>query len=121
MISLEVIIWIIFAHWFSDFVCQTDYWARNKSKYNAVLFQHVLLYSVLMGLAVSFVTIGLYIPFVFFLVTFVCHFATDWVTSRITSKLAAKEDWHNFFVVIGLDQMLHYIQLFITFYLLTAK
>lgn len=121
MISLGVIIWILFAHWFADFVCQTDYWARNKSKYNAVLFQHVLLYSVLMGVAVAIISDGLYTPFIFFLVTFACHFATDFVSSRMTSKLAAKEDWHNFFVVVGLDQFLHALQLFVTFYLLTTR
>jgi len=33
----------------------------------------------------------------------------------INAKLWAKGDVHNFFVSIGFDQVLHYIQLFITF------
>lgn len=121
MISLGTIIWIMFAHWFSDFVCQTDYWARNKSKSGAVLATHVAAYSMIMFVAVALTGLGLGTAFLFASISFFFHFWTDFVTSRITSKLAAKEDWHNFFVVIGIDQFLHFTQLFITYYLLTNK
>lgn len=122
MVSLGIIIiiWLMFAHWFADFVCQTDYWAKNKSKSGLVLALHVWAYSAIMFVAVALTGIGLANAFLFFGVCFFFHFWTDFVTSRITSKLAAKEDWHNFFVVIGFDQFLHFAQIFITYYLLTT-
>lgn len=40
------------------------------------------------------------------------HWLTDFVSSRITKKLWELKDYHNFFVVIGLDQLCHYVVLF---------
>jgi hypothetical protein len=119
MINVYVIVWILFIHWFADFVCQPDRWARNKSKSNAVLLSHVGLYSTLVAVVgVGFISNGL-MPIVWmFLVSFVCHFVTDYITSRITSKLYEKQLWHNFFVVIGFDQFLHATQLLLTYYYL---
>lgn len=79
---------------------------------------------------------------IFFLpITFYFHTITDYFTSRLNSKLWAKVEYykalkisdgnnqdyydgrigksiHNFFVSIGFDQILHYVQLFTTYYLL---
>lgn len=121
MISLVVVIWLLFAHWVADFIFQTDYWAKNKSTSNVVLGLHVLVYSLMMGVAVLCVTSGLYTALLFTVITFVCHFCTDYVTSRITSSLAKVENWHDFFIVVGLDQLLHIVQILLTFYLLVAK
>jgi len=52
-------------------------------------------------------------------ITFICHTATDYFTSRVNAKLWEKGQVHNFFVSIGFDQYLHYIQLFVTFYYLS--
>lgn len=75
-------------------------------------------------------------------ITFICHTITDYFTSRLNAKLWNKVSYymdedmcralgrsyckgerqkyaHNFFVSIGFDQLLHYVQLFLTFYLLT--
>lgn len=109
--------WVLFAHWVADFVCQTHWQASNKSKDWNALFRHVLVYTAVMGafLAPLFVMrgVGLYFA-IFVVVTFGAHFVTDAITSRISSRLYAKGDWHNFFVVIGFDQFLHYAQLFVT-------
>ncbi|CAN5116782.1 hypothetical protein BH09PAT1_BH09PAT1_6530 [soil metagenome] len=119
MISIEGIIWILLIHWFADFVYQTDYWAKNKSKSNLVLATHVLVYSLLMLMAVYLSGMSIINSFIFFASTFLFHFWTDYISSRLSNKLAEKEDWHNFFVAIGVDQFLHYAQLFITYYILT--
>jgi hypothetical protein len=122
--SLGLILSIIFIHWFADFVLQTDWQAKNKSKNNKALLSHTWTYSLV------WYTIGVfyamsdpnYIPWsltLFVLITFVAHTLTDYFTSRLNSKLWAKGDVHNFFVSVGFDQVLHYAQLFGTFYLLT--
>ncbi len=51
-------------------------------------------------------------------ITFATHWITDYFTSRWTSKLYAKGDIHNFFVVVGLDQFIHYTTLLGTYFLL---
>lgn len=119
--SVLVILWVIFVHWFADFVCQTHWQASNKSKNWLALYRHVTNYTFITALfliwifplALDFkrdwVPIGL-----FLLITFTCHFLTDAVTSRITARLYTRQDWHDFFVVVGFDQFLHYAQLFLT-------
>ena len=44
----------------------------------------------------------------------VLHLITDAVTSRITYKLWGRSKMHDFFVVVGFDQMIHYTCLFVT-------
>jgi hypothetical protein len=66
-----------------------------------------------------FNTLGaIFISLWFSTLTFIFHWSTDYVTSRLNSKLWAKGDVHNFFVSVGFDQVLHYAQLFLTYYLL---
>jgi len=120
--SLTIIFSIILIHWFSDFVLQTHWQAVNKSKSNEALTEHVLSYSTVWLLVSNIyaVVTGNYIMLAFFMpITFVCHWITDYFTSRLNSKLWAKGDYHNFFVSVGFDQVLHYIQLFLTFQLLS--
>lgn len=94
-------------HWFADFVCQTKWQASNKSKNNEALARHVGSYTVILGLA-TLVMFGIaWTTMVFIVVNGMLHFVTDYFTSRWSSKLYAKQDWHNFFVVIGFDQLIH--------------
>jgi hypothetical protein len=124
-VSLYVIFGIILIHWFADFVCQTDWEAQNKSKNNLALLQHTIKYTsiwVIFGVLYCTFSSTLYNPFslsIFALITFVGHTLTDYVTSRVNSYLWNKKDVHNFFVSVGFDQVLHYVQLFLTFDLLT--
>jgi len=98
--------------------------AVNKSKSWFWLWVHATVYSL------CFIPWG----FKFYLITFLTHFVTDAITSRITSKLwfiklegpvadegEPRELWyayprlqgnrHYFFVMIGLDQFIHYCTL----------
>lgn len=148
MFTLTQIFGIIVIHWFADFVIQTDKQAKGKSKNWKDLLSHTFTYSITFFGLLSFLNplfnIGLtfYFGFYFFLITFICHTITDYFTSRLNSKLfpkffelkmsnnayvdneiiafpKSKFKLHNFFVSIGFDQVLHYIQLFLTFYFLT--
>jgi hypothetical protein len=90
-------IFILFIHFIADFVLQTDAMARNKSTSNKFLLNHVAVYTACLGL------FGLE----FALVNGVAHFAIDWCTSRLSSKMWKAGRTHDFFVVIGFDQFLH--------------
>ena len=122
-LSLIEILSIIVIHWFADFVLQTHWQATNKSKNNGALTMHVLSYSTVWSLTAniySILTGHYYVLALFPVITFICHWVTDYFTSRLNSKLWAKGDIHNFFVSVGFDQVLHYVQLFLTFYILKS-
>lgn len=128
MLSLIEVFSIIIIHWFADFVLQTDKQAKGKSKNWGDLLTHTFTYSsvwifascLLIGYANKTQTTQWYVihSFLFSLTTFITHTITDYYTSRLNSKLWAKGDVHNFFVSVGFDQVLHYIQLFTTYYIL---
>jgi ABC-type multidrug transport system fused ATPase/permease subunit len=120
MIPLNVVLLFMFWHWVADFVLQTDWQAKNKSSNNLALLNHVLVYSMVFY-AMIFFLINPFIAAIFFVITFVAHFTTDYFTSRLNTKLWKEGKVHYFFVSIGFDQFLHYAQLFITYYLLTKK
>ena len=108
MIDIKIIFLIIMLHWFADFILQTSWMAQNKSKDNFALSVHVFVYSI------PFMVIG----FWYAILNGFLHFCIDYFTSRITSNLWSKGDVHNFFVIIGLDQSLHFICLFGTYLIL---
>lgn len=124
--TLTIIFSIIFVHWIADFVCQSHWQATNKSKNNYALLAHTITYSMVYAFLsywVMFfylmitkekVTIDSDLLYWFVPITFVCHTITDYFTSRLNAKLWAKGDVHNFFISVGFDQVLHYIQLFLT-------
>jgi hypothetical protein len=117
MISIPAFLCLLWVHIVADVVFQTNTMAINKSKSNLWLFIHVSIYS------------GCFWPFIFVLgfwktwwlitLTFIAHFATDYVTSRMTSKFWKVERRHAFFVTIGIDQGLHMTALILTYWLLS--
>lgn len=99
---------LLAVHWFADFVLQTHWQASNKSKNNEALMRHVGVYTLVLAAAVPFIfAVNSLAPFLFVMVNSALHFCTDYVTSRISSRLYTKQDWHNFFVIIGFDQLIH--------------
>lgn len=121
--DLFEIIVIIVIHWFADFVLQTDKQAKGKSKEFKWLIKHTLTYSFVFYGIFCFYSIYyvldlniLLLGTKFFFITFIAHTITDYFTSRINAKLWDKGKVHEFFVSVGFDQVLHYIQLFATYY-----
>jgi hypothetical protein len=112
---------LLVTHWVADFVLQTHWQSINKSKNNIALGKHVATYTGVLAVA-SAALFGVTLPWAAFVVgNGMLHFATDYGTSRWTSRLHAKQDWHNFFVVIGLDQLIHQTTLAVTMWLVVAN
>ena len=112
--TLTAALLIIWAHWIGDFILQSDWHAQNKSKNSWILAHHVT------GYILPFVILGFFIPisFAWIIINWIGHFCTDYVTSRISSKLWAKKEVHWFFVTIGADQAIHFTTLFASYVLL---
>ena|ERR1700743_2875289 len=104
---------LLAVHWFADFCLQTDWQAQNKSKSNVALLRHVLVYSACLTVAA-----GLMFPapewLLFVWLNGALHFGTDYVTSRASARLYAKGDRHNFFAMVGFDQLIHQVTLALT-------
>ena len=84
----------------------------NKSKRVDALTRHVATYTAVLAI-VSAALFGAW-GLLFAALNGVLHFGTDYVTSRWTAGLLAKQDLHKFFVVVGLDQLTHQATLCVT-------
>ena len=83
--------------------------AINKSKRIDALVAHVTTYTLTLLIGSSLI---LGVSKIALLLLFVganglFHLGTDFVTSRITSRLWQLKREHDFFVVVGLDQLIH--------------
>jgi hypothetical protein len=128
MLTLTEIFAIIITHWIADFVFQDEKWANGKSKNWSDLLFHTITYSIIIWA----LGMNLFLPnpkiavlsFQLASITFIFHTITDYFTSRIVSRKFENKHYGsaipNFgaFTIIGIDQVLHYIQLFTTYYLL---
>lgn len=133
--NLIEIFTIIIGHYIADFLLQDVKWAENKSKSNVHLLAHTMMYSafwLVLALIIDVYSMEstgnwcfhIYQVQYFVVITFICHTITDWITSRIVKKKFENKEYGTAipntgaFSVIGLDQVFHYIQLFLTYYLL---
>lgn len=108
---IELFTILLCVHFVADFMLQTNWMAVNKSSKWWPLTAHILVYSACL------------LPFgaVFALVNGMAHFCTDAVSSRITSYLWKQERRHEFFVVIGFDQLIHVLTLLWTLEVLVIR
>ena len=102
--DIQIIMYLLATHWVADFVLQSDKMAKGKSTSNKWLGIHVLVYAVcfIPSLSIGFV-----------LLNGAIHFVVDWFTSRQSSRLWAEGRVHDFFVVIGFDQLIHALTLIV--------
>jgi Protein of unknown function (DUF3307) len=104
---------LLAVHWLGDFVLQSRWMSVNKSKRLDALSLHAVTYTATLmvgsGLVLGLHPVGLLVLFVG--ANGVLHFATDFVTSRITSRLWCQQREHDFFVMVGLDQLVHQVTL----------
>jgi len=117
--DIIIILAILVAHWFSDFILQTQDMAMNKSKSDYWLTLHVFYYA--LGMCTAATLIWVEFGFANWLLVLLwvhvnasAHWITDYYTSRWTSKLYANKVFYgfpSFFSVIGLDQLIHHFTL----------
>ena len=118
-----ILIYILIIHFLADFGLQTHDQAVGKGQGNSflnkMLFYHVGVYTLIWVVAMmavkSLFDLSLLDVLMFGMITFISHYTTDYITSRIGKPFWSKNDLHNGFVVVGFDQVLHYIQLYYTF------
>lgn len=122
---LIVIMILLFFHWVADFLFQTECQANNKSKSWKALLYHTSVYTLTMWIFTVmcvtntlFTTKYRYSILIFVAALFVSHTIIDYVSSRVTSKLYKDENFRRFFDVIGFDQYLHYLCIFLSYSLL---
>ena len=120
--TLWFIFWILFGHWYADFVQQTNSMARKKSRSFKWLGKHVITYTCYMMFFAA-VAINPLLSTGFMLLWYVLlngalHFVTDAITSRLTTYFYKNGDRHNFFVTIGFDQFIHMFCLFGTYFIM---
>lgn len=121
---MYVFILIVVIHWIADFIFQAEKWSLGKSKSWTPLLKHTATYSSFWIIPVLIMTGELTKSFAFVVITFIAHTITDYFTSRVVSKKFAKGYYGspipNFgaFSTIGFDQVLHYLQLILTWHFL---
>ncbi len=128
-INIFVVLYLLTTHYVADFLFQSNEMALNKSKSIKWLTIHVATYT-----GIWFISMILYqyfnqvynnIPidlnsiFKFSTVTFITHWLTDYFTSRWASKERLKaiptNNYKSFFSVVGLDQLIHYTTIILSF------
>ena len=112
------IITVILMHFVFDFIFQSHWMASNKSKSNKALGAHVTVYSIGLIIIAMNYNLSLYNSFLWVSFNTVAHFITDYFTSRASSKRFGN-NWHDFFCVVGADQVIHYLTIFGSLKLIT--
>ena len=102
---------LLFAHWIGDFVFQTTWMAIGKSSRLDALIVHVLVYSIVLAGAAVLLFGPTKLAATFVACNAALHLITDFFTSKVSSSLYAKQNMRGFFVVLGLDQLLHHLAL----------
>lgn len=120
---MMIILIILAVHFFADFVFQSTKMATGKSKSLKWLSIHVGVYGLVSVLSAVFISMRLdsyYYGFSWWAANIILHFAVDFFTSKITSRLWEQKNMRLFFVMIGFDQLLHNVCLLGTFYILKS-
>jgi len=115
MLTEKLLLFILVIHFLADFAMQTHEQATTKYKCTEGLFWHVAVYSLVWLFSSYFIFKDIEKCVQFTVITFIFHWITDAITSNVSKSFFDKKDFHNGFVVIGFDQILHYLQLYLTF------
>lgn len=122
--STPIIISLLVIHYIADYLFQTREQGNGKATSLYLLCEHVFTYMNIVGLGLCVMlltgiapSIGSHI-WIFMWLTFVLHFATDFITSKATKILWTQKKEYATFAVMGLDQLLHTGGLIVTWYVI---
>lgn len=124
--NLLIIAAVLFGHWVGDFILQENNLkaSRDKKIVNKArklinhLLPHTLTYTTVLTLIVGLLMFFGFLNYsfssfiLFFVITYISHFITDFIVTMINSNFLLKNGRHKYFVSIGLDQLIHNITLF---------
>lgn len=115
MNNLVIIILVfLFMHFVCDFILQEDDVARKKSTSNRILTLHCIIY-IAPFIPITYLMLeSWYKAVCFSAVTFIAHWITDYISSRVCKYYHETHNRHNFFVAIGFDQLAHQFQIILT-------
>lgn len=99
---------ILFFHYVADFVFQTSWMAENKSSSMKALGWHIATYSI------PFFIVGIK----YAVLNALLHGIVDYFSSRQSKRAYQEKSMKEFWIIIGLDQLVHQICLIGTFFLL---
>jgi hypothetical protein len=116
----NIFIILVIVHFLGDFALQTHEQSQKKSESWEYLGYHVGTYSLVWFFVILGLGFGFKLSLLFTLITGISHFITDYITSRIGKPFWKKGDYHNGFVVVGFDQVFHYVQLIYTYNLISS-
>lgn len=129
---LYLVLTVLAIHYVADFIFQKHEDAVNKATSFKHLKSHVMWYASIFTLLFSVFTIipyGLLIqpsistilPHIIglcWVYVYITHLITDKYTSKWVKKYFDKNEYHMGFVMIGLDQLIHYTTLFVPIFIL---
>lgn len=117
---------VLLGHWLSDFVLQQNKRKEKgkqiiKNKNVKKLIPHSIQYSLIITfllyiLQIFNIIISIYFLsiLIFFSITLITHFLTDFIITKINETHLRKNKRHKYMVTIGFDQYIHYALLFWT-------
>ena len=116
MTYTQIFILILIVHFLADFALQTHEQATKKSTEMKWLLYHISTYTFVWSIVFFILPIregvnNFFGWWIFTLLIFLTHFLTDFITSRIGTPFWKNNDPHNGFVVVGADQVVHYVTL----------
>lgn len=102
---------LLITHLIADFFVQTKEQQENKWWDNGILLDHTITYTLCF---IPFVVIYFNpaIGILFLFITLYMHTVTDRFTSILTHKYFSKKEYKKGFQIVGIDQTLHYLQLY---------
>lgn len=114
-----VLIQLIVKHFISDVILQSDYQRNNKGKFlhfGGIL--HALIHASLTGF-ILFLYKVFYIKLV--LIDFVSHYIIDYCKVNLLEKLKYDKNNIGFWIIMGIDQILHFATYGLIYYLLVCQ